>query len=144
LLGINSIYGDRMLIDSKYSVDEAFAIIEDFVYHAIVNKNREPKDKWNNIRLDILNEESLFVSDLKFNNSKYIYGFYKKGEIYFHLNDIKEIIVLEIDKQIKISLKDISEHIYNIDIDIDTMIYGRISKGNYKVKLRDIRRIQFE
>jgi AcrR family transcriptional regulator len=143
LLGINSIYGDRMLIDSQYSVDEAFAIIEDFVYHAIVNLKKEVATKWSKIEITLINGDIIQLKDLKFNSSKYLYGFYKIGEISFHINDIKQIDIINDYENFVTKVTDMKDHQISIIVSPDTMITGKISTGNYKLNISKIKCINF-
>lgn len=143
LLGINSIYGDRMLVDSKYTVDEAFSVIEDFVYHALVNKNKERKDRWESVDLSLFAGDTVAVSDLRFNELKTINGAYKGGELSFHVNDIKDIQIRLIPNGVSMTVIDVNDLTYDMETSNDVQVSGHISNGVYSVSLNRVSRIEF-
>lgn len=143
LLGINSICGDRMLVDSKYTVDEAFSVVEDFVYHALVNHDTLFKDKWERVTLELMTGDSIIINDLYFNNIKNIEGSFKSGNLSFNINDIKSISVLDISEEIELRIKDINAMVFLIKCDLNTVVTGKINNAHYDVSLSKVKQIYF-
>lgn len=144
LLGINSIYGDRMLVDSKYTVDEAFSVIEDFVYHALVNRETAYRDRWTNIQLTLCSGDVVVLRDLCFNSQKNIEGLYKSGELSIEVNDMKVFHVTAQSDGVEIELTDVNDETYLVRAKADIVISGKISNSIYRVTLDKVKHILFD
>lgn len=91
LLGINETFFHRMLIDSTYTIEEGFSIIEDFLSHALSNgkkTNSESDTIMTSFSLTDCNQNKIEIEDLQFDKKNYIIGNYLAGKLQISVDAI--------------------------------------------------------
>jgi len=143
LLGMNETFGYRLLIDPNYSIEEGFAVIEDFVIHALTNRDSKTDDDSLSAILIDTGGNKITINNIQFNDEPYVSGNYMEGDLLIPVSDIKEIVVAQTGGifSFRVDLK--KKDAVCLGIEKGICVSGDTPLGRFRIAVEKIRHISF-
>lgn len=90
LLGINETFGYLLLMDPQCSVEKGFAVIEDFLTHALARRHAIGRTGVSAEITDV-SGNVLILDDLRFNNTDYLEGRFLEGLLKVQMTEVDSL-----------------------------------------------------
>lgn len=141
LLGINETFFHRMLIDSKYTVDEGFDIIEEFIGYAITSSsiNGRPEDlKGIPFQLTDIQGNRILLENVCFDREDRIRGFFLEGELQVAIRDIAEVEFKRKKGCVEAGIVSISGNQIHLGLKPDSVLSGSTDMGEFQIRVKKV------
>ncbi len=142
LLGINETFGYLLLMDPLYSVEKGFAVIEDFITHALARRHQLP-GKARSAEITDVSGQVLTLHDLRFTGSYFLEGRYMEGTLKAKVADME---TLDFEQQaagsVTVTLGLGKKGAIRLSIPPETAISGKTPYGLFSIgagKVKNIR-----
>jgi len=141
LLGINETFGHRLLMDSTYTTEDGFDIIEEFLRYALTPHNLAPMQE-TSFTLTMTSGEAVILKGLSCNGSPHLTGSIGAGTLQVALNTISTLSFSHTENGTKAHLLTDTGNKGELSVNPSLEIEGTTELGTYAIKLADILRIE--
>lgn len=141
LLGINETFGYLLLMDPQCSVEKGFAVIEDFLTHALARRHALDRGGVSAEITDV-SGHVLTLAGLRFDNAEYLEGRFLEGQLKIRVADMDRLIfeAKEEAVSVRVMLKGKKEAV--LTVAAGTQVSGVTPLGMYSVGVERLKTVQ--
>ncbi|VVS90887.1 TetR family transcriptional regulator [Desulfoluna spongiiphila] len=141
LLGINEIFGHRLLMDDRYTIEEGFDFIEEFLRHALASSSA-PTLQQKPFALTLCSGETMVIRSLSCNGAPHLTGSVGAGTLEVAFESLSTLTLTH-DKQCTTAhIRTDAGKTGNLSVDPDYELSGATELGAYTVQIRNVRSIK--
>lgn len=143
LLGINETFGYLLLIDPQRSVEKGFAIIEDFISHALAPSSSPMPSKMVSADLTDRSGHRLRLDALAWGSDAAVSGLFLEGELKIPLSEVADITITETSTGVEADIRMHNGSRPRLILDPETSLSGHCVYGRFSIPVRNVRCIVF-
>lgn len=143
LLGINETFGYLLLIDPQRSIDQDFAVIEDFITHALSPSSLPGPSPGVTAELIDRSGHLIRLDALTWGAETCISGAFLEGELRIPLDGIAGMTLCDSDKDLVADIRMKNGERPSLVIDPDTLFSGQSAYGQFSIPARKVNRVDF-
>ncbi|GAB6097306.1 hypothetical protein JCM14469_35600 [Desulfatiferula olefinivorans] len=143
LLGINETFGYLLLIDPRRSVEKGFAVIEDFITHALTPSPLPQTAKSVNAELTDRNGHRLSIDNLTWGADDAVTGSFLEGELRIPLSEMAHLTLCPTPTTLEADIRLRNGNQPLLTIDPNIAFSGLCPFGLFSIPGRNVRRIDF-
>ena len=149
LLGINETFFHRMLIDSKYTIEEGFDIIEEFIGHAIStvgeaasggapDAREQVRDLVRAFMLVDIQGNRFALDSVQFNDNASLSGKFHEGVLRVAMEDISEVVIEETVEGAETEVTTLSGRQIRLQLNPEDVLSGSVDVGDFRIKISKV------
>jgi len=141
LLGINEIFGHRLLMDKRYTIEEGFDFIEEFLRHALASSS-SPALQTKPFTLTLCSGEPMVIRSLRCNEAPHLTGSVGAGTLEVALETLVTLTFTHSDQSTTAHIRTDAGKTGDLSVDAEDEISGTTELGAYTVKVADVLSIE--
>lgn len=141
LLGINEIFGHRLLMDTNYTIEEGFDFIEEFLRHALASSSPPTRKTF---ILTLRTGETITICPVSFNGAHQFVGSVGAGSLEVAFDTLSAITFTHGQKNTTAHILTDTGKTGDLLVDPDHELSGATDLGDYTVRAKDILRMDRE
>lgn len=146
LLGVNETFGYLLLMDPNRSVEKDFAVIEDFVRHALAPKKQNETGSTSGFTVELTDRSGnvMVLGNVRWDQSTSVTGKYLEGDLKvdFSVVDVMDIDE-NIDSRLVASLTMTDHTALTLSVSPDALLSGMTLYGAFDIQVKKLRQIRF-
>ena len=141
LLGINETFGYLLLMDPQCSVEKGFAVIEDFLTHALARRHALDRGGVSAEITDV-SGHVLTLAGLRFDNAEYLEGRFLEGQLKVRASDVETLFFQKDQEGVSVRAILRGKGEVSMTVSPETQVTGRTSFGMFSVGVERLKTVQ--
>ena len=142
LLGINETFGYLLLMNPDYPVEKGFAVIEDFITHALARRHGLASPSCTGEITD-LKDQVVVLEHLQFDGENGVTGRYLEGDLQVALKDIAGMVFYKEERSLfaELTLKNTMK--LRLELPLKTRVSGQSPVGFFSIPAEKLKSLGF-
>ena len=141
LLGINETFGYLLLMDPQCSVEKGFAVIEDFLTHALARRHALDRGGVSAEITDV-SGHVLTLAGLRFDNAEYLEGRFLEGQLKVRVTDMDRLFFETKEEAVSVRVMLKGKKEATLTVAAGTQVSGVTPLGMYSVGVERLKTVQ--